>query len=75
MKIVMIVQARMTLTRLPGKVWKKVLNIEYQIERLKWIKLVDQIVIATTTNEIDQSIVNLCEIYWFPIFKALKKMF
>jgi spore coat polysaccharide biosynthesis protein SpsF len=64
MKIVIIVQARMTSTRLLGKVLKKVLNkslLEYQIERLKRVKLVDQIVIATTTNETDQSIVNLCE--------------
>ena len=32
MKIVIIVQARMTSTRLPGKILKKVLNIEYQIK-------------------------------------------
>jgi spore coat polysaccharide biosynthesis protein SpsF len=53
----------MTSTRLPGKVLKEVLDkplLEYQIERLQRIKSVDEIVIATTTNDIDQRIVNLC---------------
>jgi len=64
MKTVIIVQARMTSTRLPGKVLKTVLGkplLEYQIERLKRIKLADEIVIATTTNDTDQPIVDLCE--------------
>jgi spore coat polysaccharide biosynthesis protein SpsF len=64
MKIVIIDQARMTSTRFPCKVLKKVLNkslLEYQIERLKRVKLVDQIVVATTTNDTDHLIVDLCE--------------
>lgn len=63
MKIVIINQARMTSTRLPGKVLKQVLGkslLEYQIERLQRVRLVDQIVIATTTNDIDQPIIDLC---------------
>jgi spore coat polysaccharide biosynthesis protein SpsF len=63
MKIVIIVQARMTSTRLPGKVLKTVLDkplLEYQIERLRRIKQADEIVIATTTNETDQPIVDFC---------------
>ena len=63
-KTVVIVQARMTSTRLPGKVLKEVLGkplLEYQIERLQRIKSVDEIVIATTTNDSDQPIVDLCE--------------
>ena len=54
----------MTSTRLPGKVLKQVLGkplLEYQIERLKRVKLADQIVIATTTNYTDQPIVDLCD--------------
>lgn len=64
MKSVIISQARMTSTRLPGKVLKKVAGkplLEYQIERLKRSRIADEIVIATTTNETDLPIVELCE--------------
>jgi spore coat polysaccharide biosynthesis protein SpsF len=64
MRVVIIVQARMTSTRLPGKVLKTVLNkplLEYQIERLRRAKLADEIVIATTDNGSEQPIVELCE--------------
>ena len=63
MKTVLIVQARMTSTRLPGKVLKPVLGkplLSYQIERLSRVKLADELVIATTTNETDQPIIDLC---------------
>lgn len=64
MKTVIIVQARMTSTRLPGKVLKMVLGkplLEYQIERLRRVKLANEIVIATTTNLADEPIVELCK--------------
>lgn len=64
MRVVIISQARMTSTRLPGKVLKEVLGkplLEYQIERLRQAKLADELVIATTTNDTDQPIVELCE--------------
>lgn len=35
--------------------------LEYQIERVKRSKIINQIVIATTTKEIEQPIINLCE--------------
>ncbi len=63
MKTVIIVQARMTSTRLPRKVLKQVLGkslLEYQIERLQRVKLADEIVMATTTNQTDNPIVDLC---------------
>lgn len=63
MKTVIIVQARMTSTRLPGKVLKTVLDkplLEYQIERLRRMKFADEIVIATTTNDTDQPIIDFC---------------
>lgn len=63
MKTVVIVQARMTSTRLPGKILKAVLGrplLDYQIERLRRMALADQIVIATTTNETDDVVVGLC---------------
>lgn len=64
MNVVMIIQARMSSTRLPGKILKKVLDktlLEYQIERVSRCQLVDRIVIATTVNPRDQSIIDLCE--------------
>lgn len=73
MKTVIIVQARMTSTRLPGKVVKKVLGkplLEYQIERLKRVKLADEIVVATTINEADQPVVNLCDRISVPYFRG-----
>lgn len=56
MNIVCIVQTRMGSTRLPGKVMKEVLGkplLEYQIERLKRSKLINNIVVATTLEERD----------------------
>ncbi len=64
MKVVIITQARMTSTRLPGKVLKKVQGkslLEHQIERLKRVPSADHIVVATTVNETDQPIVDLCQ--------------
>lgn len=63
MRILIVVQARMTSTRLPGKVLKKVLGkplLEYQLERLKRVSNVDDVVVATTTNLTDDPIVTLC---------------
>ena len=64
MKKLIIVQARMTSTRLPGKVMKVVCGkplLEHLIDRLKRVKYADRIVIATTVNETDDIIVELCE--------------
>ncbi|MBD2327196.1 glycosyltransferase family protein [Alkalinema sp. FACHB-956] len=73
MKTVIIVQARMTSTRLPGKVLKTVLGkplLEYQLERLQRVSLADQIVIATTVNETDQPIVDLCDRLSIPTYRG-----
>ncbi|MDZ8135045.1 MAG: glycosyltransferase family protein [Nostoc sp. DedQUE04] len=73
MKTVIIVQARMTSTRLPEKVLKKVLDkplLEYQIERLKRVKLIDEIVIATTNNSTDLPIIELCDRLSIPYFRG-----
>ncbi len=73
MKTIVIVQARMTSTRLPGKVLKEVLGkplLEYQIERLRRIHNTDEIIVATTTNETDQPIVSLCHRLSVPYFRG-----
>lgn len=63
MRIVLINQARMTSTRLPGKILLPVLGkplLAYQLERLRRAKRVDEIVVATTLNASDDPIVTLC---------------
>ena len=59
-----IVEARMGSSRLTGKVMKKILNkpvLELLIDRLKQVKLVNKIIIATTKNQNDRKIVNLAK--------------
>ena len=61
---VLIIQARMGSTRLPGKVLKKMKGyslLEIQQMRIKPSKLVDEIVIATTTNTEDDAIELFCK--------------
>ena len=56
MKTVIIVQARMGSSRLPGKVLKKVLDrplLAYQMERLQRCDSVDEIMIATSIDKRD----------------------
>jgi spore coat polysaccharide biosynthesis protein SpsF len=61
--IAVIVQARMTSTRLPGKVMMLVAGrpmLSYQIERLRRCRNAARIVVATTTNAADDPIAALC---------------
>lgn len=63
-KIVATIEARMTSSRLPGKVLLPIAGIpalEMMIERLKRSKYLDAICIATTTNVADDSINELAE--------------
>lgn len=65
-KIIAIIQARMGSTRLPRKVMKKILGKEvilHDIDRLKQIKNLDKIVVATTTKKEDDIIVETIENY------------
>ena len=64
MTTAIIVQARMTSTRLPGKVLAPVLGrplMAYQLERLRRVKLADRFVVATTTGPTDDPIAGLAE--------------
>lgn len=63
MTTLIIVQARMTSTRLPGKVLLPIAGrpmLSYQLERLRRARRADRIVIATTCNATDDPIVDLC---------------
>jgi spore coat polysaccharide biosynthesis protein SpsF len=72
-KVATIIQARMGSTRLPGKVLKKVLGktlLEYQIERVKRAKTIDEIIIATTTKENDDPIAQICQQLSIPYYRG-----
>ena len=62
MKISATIQARMGSTRLPGKVLKTICGkpiLQYQVERIKRSRLIDEIIIATTNSPKDDPIVTL----------------
>ncbi len=67
MKITAIIQARSTSSRLPNKVLLplpfggKTTVLEQVVRRVKRAKRIDQVIIATTTNESDDAIVQLCD--------------
>jgi len=61
LKVSAIIQARMGSTRLPGKVLMKILDkpvLLHIIERLKYSKLIDDIIIATSNKDSDLPIIN-----------------
>ena len=64
MKIVATVEARMTSSRLPGKVLMRADGkpmLEHLLTRLKLVESLDEIVLATTTNESDNVLSELAE--------------
>lgn len=73
MNVVCIVQARMTSTRLPGKVLKEVLGkplLEYEIERLRQCRNLNKIVVATTVLPSDDAVETLCEQLGINVFRG-----
>lgn len=73
MSCVIIVQARMTSTRLPGKVLMPVLGkplLGYELERLQRCKLADKLVVATTTNATDDPVEALCREWNVPVSRG-----
>lgn len=71
MKAGIITQARMTSTRLPGKVLMKAGGkslLEWHIERLKWSGL--PVFIATTVNATDEPVVELASQLEVPVYRG-----
>jgi spore coat polysaccharide biosynthesis protein SpsF len=72
-RVVIVTQARMTSTRLPGKVAIDVLGktlLEHHLERLQRSKRKTLVVVATTTNHADDVIARICEITGTSIFRG-----
>ena len=64
MKIVAIIQARMSSARLPGKVMLKLgdkIVLEHVTSRVKLAKSINQVVVATSTDASDDVISQWCE--------------
>ncbi len=64
LEVTAIIQARMTSNRLPGKVLMEVMGrplLSFQVERLRFSKMIDNIIIATTTNKEDDPIMELAQ--------------
>jgi spore coat polysaccharide biosynthesis protein SpsF len=73
MKVLAIVQARMGSERLPGKVVKHILNkplILYTLERLSKSKLTDEIVLATSTKDSEEPLVNIVKKEGYKVFRG-----
>lgn len=70
-RVVAVTQARMTSTRLPGKVLKTVRGrtlLDWHLERLKRCAALSDIVLATTTNAADEPLIAAAEaagVRWF----------
>ena len=77
MKFDCIITARMTSTRLPGKIMKKIRNkkiIELLYERVKQSKLISNIIIATTKNKSDDILVKFLKKKNIYFLEVMKKM-
>lgn len=71
--ILAILQARVSSTRLPGKVLKPLLGkpmIIRQIERLKHSRRIDHLVVATSNHESDNELFEICQEYDIPCFRG-----
>lgn len=71
--ILAIIQARMSSTRLPGKVLKPIIGrpmLELQLERLKRVTAIGRLVVATSEQSDDDPIAALCEKQSVGIFRG-----
>jgi spore coat polysaccharide biosynthesis protein SpsF len=72
-KVLTIMQARMSSTRLPGKVLKEVNGtslLAYELARLKRAKTIDKIVVATSSQSEDDVIEKLCKAIGVDVFRG-----
>jgi len=72
-RTVAVIQARMGSTRLPGKVLKPIAGrplLWHIVHRLKACRRIDAIAIATTTNPLDQAIVEFGKANDVPVVRG-----
>ena len=72
-KTVVIIQARMRSTRLPGKVLKDIAGrtmLSLVVRRAQRAKNIDGVLVATTTGVSDQAVVEECQRLSVPVFRG-----
>ena len=75
-KVICIIEARMSSTRFPGKVLKKIQGkrlLEILISRLKLSQKISKSIIATSNKKIDQKIINFCKTKKISFFRGSEK--
>ena len=73
MKNVAIIQARLGSTRLPAKVLRDILGhsmLHHVVRRVQQCKYIDQIVVATSDEEVDKPLVKFCQDEGFDVFEG-----
>lgn len=73
MKTIAIIQARMSSTRLPGKVLKIAAGrplLERMVERVRRAKLVNEVWVATTTDPTDDELYSFCCEHQIPVYRG-----
>ena len=72
-KVILITQARMGSTRLPGKILLKVKDrelLKIHLDRLSTSESISKIIVATTTNELDNVIQDKCDKWGYHAFRG-----
>jgi len=73
MKVIAILQARMSSTRLTGKVLRNASGrtmLDRMVERVRKAATVDKVVVATTSDPSDDAIVKACHKYGVDVFRG-----
>ncbi len=73
MKIIGILQARISSSRLPGKVLKPILGrpmLERQLERLARVTRIDKLIVATSDDKSDDALAALCQSLGITAFRG-----
>jgi spore coat polysaccharide biosynthesis protein SpsF len=71
--ILALLQARMSSTRLPGKVMMPILEkpmVLHQIDRIWGSALIDKLILATSDNSSDDDLANACVAYGVSVFRG-----
>ena len=73
MKNVAIIQARLGSTRLPAKVLRDIQGqtmLSRVVTRIRQCQYVDQVVVATSDEEVDKPLVEFCQDEGFDVFEG-----
>ena len=73
MNTICMIQARMSSTRLPGKVFLPLLDrpvLDWAVSRTRAAETIDSVVVATTTNPADDAIVEHCDAGAMTVFRG-----